>query len=177
MKVLKKVLLILVIIIVGLLVAAFFTEKNYAVEKEVTINQPTQQVFDYVKMLKNQDNFSKWASMDPNMKKTFTGTDGTVGFISAWESDVDDVGKGEQEIMMIDEGKRIEFELRFFEPFEAKDMAYITTEVKGAGTIVKWGFKGQMDYPMNLMLLFMDFEAMLGDDLQTGLDNLKNVLE
>jgi len=34
-----------------------------------------------------------------------------------------------------------------------------------------------MKYPMNLMFLFMDFDKMLGDDLQTGLDNLKTVLE
>jgi hypothetical protein len=30
---------------------------------------------------------------------------------------------------------------------------------------------------MNLMLVLMDFEKMIGDDLQTGLDKLKVVLE
>ena len=30
---------------------------------------------------------------------------------------------------------------------------------------------------MNLMMLFMDFEQIIGDDLQTGLDKLKEVLE
>ena len=44
-------------------------------------------------------------------------------------------------------------------------------------TTVSWGFNGKMKYPMNLMLLFMDMEEMLGNDLQTGLENLKNVLE
>jgi hypothetical protein len=34
-----------------------------------------------------------------------------------------------------------------------------------------------MPYPMNLMLLFMDMDGMLGKDLQQGLDNLKGVLE
>jgi hypothetical protein len=34
-----------------------------------------------------------------------------------------------------------------------------------------------MAYPMNLMLVFMDMDAMLGKDLQTGLNNLKAVLE
>jgi hypothetical protein len=34
-----------------------------------------------------------------------------------------------------------------------------------------------MKYPMNLMLLFMDMEGMLGGDLEQGLTNLKGVLE
>ena len=31
----------------------------------ITINQPKKTVFDYIRMLKNQDNFSVWAKMDP----------------------------------------------------------------------------------------------------------------
>ena len=44
-------------------------------------------------------------------------------------------------------------------------------------TVVKWGFNGKMAYPMNLMLLFMNMEKMLGSDLEEGLANLKVVLE
>ena len=51
--------------------------------------------------------------MDPDMKKTYRGTDGTVGFVSAWDSEKDDVGKGEQEIIKITDGERIDYELRF----------------------------------------------------------------
>ncbi|WP_254500404.1 hypothetical protein, partial [Salmonella enterica] len=67
-------------------------------EREITINKSRQEVYDYIKYLKNQNNFSKWAKMDPAMKTEFRGTDGTVGFVSAWESAKKDVGKGEQEI-------------------------------------------------------------------------------
>jgi hypothetical protein len=116
--------------------------------------------------------------MDPNMKKSYRGTDGTVGFVSAWESKIDSVGVGEQEIKKIIEGERVDFELRFIKPFEATEPAFMTTEaVSESQTKVKWGFSGHMDYPMNLMMLFMDFEKMIGDDLQTGLNNLKTVLE
>lgn len=34
-----------------------------------------------------------------------------------------------------------------------------------------------MNYPMNIMLLFMDMEKMLGGELYTGLQNLKRELE
>ena len=178
MKIAKRILLVIAIVVAILLITALFVKKEYAVERQITINKPKQEVFEYVKYLKNQDNFSKWATMDPDMKKTYRGTDGTVGFVSAWDSDNPDVGKGEQEIVKITEGERIDFELRFIEPFESTEDAYMTAEsTLDSQTLVKWGFSGRMAYPMNLMLLFMDFEEMISDDFDTGLGKLKNELE
>jgi hypothetical protein len=178
MKIVKNVFLVLVGIIALVLIVAAFLKKEYAVEREILIGKPKAEVFGYVKFLKNQDNYSKWANMDSAMKKEYRGTDGTPGFVSAWESDNNDVGKGEQEILKITDGERIDYELRFFEPFETTDNAYMTTAaVNDSTTMVKWGFNGKMKYPMNLMMLFMDMEGMLGGDLEQGLTNLKSVLE
>ena len=72
------------------------------------------------------------------MKKTFSGEDGIVGYFSAWESNNPEVGKGEQEIVSITPGQRINYELRFIEPFESKEKAYMITEAAGSNqTIVK----------------------------------------
>lgn len=178
MKSLKKVLLAILIVLAIPFIIALFVKNDYAIEREVVIYKPKQEVFDYIKFLKNQDNFSKWASMDSNMEKSFTGIDGTVGFVSAWASEDDDVGVGEQEIKSIAEGERIDYELRFIKPFEATDQAYLSAEsISENETLVKWGFTGRMNYPMNLMFLFMNFEEMIGNDLQTGLVNLKNIME
>lgn len=178
MKILKRIVLIIVGLIAILLIAAIFVNKDYAVEKQIIINKPKSEVFEYIKHLKNQDNYSKWATMDPNMKKTYRGTDGTVGFVSAWESEDENVGVGEQEILKITEGERVDFELRFIKPFESTDAAYMTTEVlEDNQTRVRWGFNGHMDYPMNLMLLFMNFEEMIGGDFQQGLSKLKTIIE
>ena len=98
MKILKKVLLAIACIIGILLITAIFIKKDYAIEREITISKPKQEVFSYVKLLKNQDNYSKWAMLDPKAKKQYKGTDGTVGFVYAWDSDNNKVGKGEEEI-------------------------------------------------------------------------------
>lgn len=178
MKIIKGILFFVVGIIALALIVAIFVKKDYALEREVVINQPVEKVFDYIKYLKNQDNFSTWASMDPKMKKEFRGTDGEVGFVSAWESQDKNVGKGEQEITAIKENERIDYELRFIEPFETTDFAYMTTTaVNDSVTNVKWGFTGRMEYPMNLMMLFMNFEEMLGADFENGLSKLKTILE
>ena len=178
MKILKKILMVLVVIIAIPLITAIFVKKEYAVERDIVIIKPKSEVFDYLKILRNQDNFSKWATVDPEMKKTYSGTDGTIGFISAWASDNDQVGVGEQEIVKLTEGDRIDYELRFFKPFKAINFAYMKIEVISENeTKVKWGFKGTMDYPSNFMLLFMNFERIIGDDFQTGLEKLKSILE
>ena len=178
MKALKWILLSIVSIIAVLLFIAVFVEKEYSVEREIVINKPTQTVYDYVVLLKNQNNYSKWASTDPNMEKTYQGVDGTVGFVSAWKSEDKNVGVGEQEITKIDAGKRIEYELRFTKPMEDKNMAYMTVDsISENQTKVKWGFNGRMSYPSNLMLLFLNFDKMLGGDFEYGLSQLKSILE
>ena len=165
-------------IIILLLLIGLFTKKDYAVEREITINKPAERVFNYIKYLKNQDNYSKWAMMDPGMKKEFRGTDGTVGFVSAWESDNKKVGKGEQQISGIREGERIDMKLHFIKPWEGKADAHMVTEDIGAAqTKVKWGLKSRMNYPMNTMMLFMNMDSMLGKDLEVGLAKLKTLLE
>jgi hypothetical protein len=176
--ILKKILLFIGIFIGLVMIAAIFVKRDYSVEREVVINKPKQQVFEYVKRLKNQDNYSKWAMMDPKMKKEYTGTDGTVGFISAWDSENDELGRGEQEIEKIIEGERIDFKLRFFAPVASISPAYMTTNsVSTTQTKVKWGMSGTMVYPTNAVLLFMDISEILGRDLTTGLTTLKKVLE
>lgn len=116
--------------------------------------------------------------MDPQMKKEYKGIDGTPGFVSAWESDNKKVGKGEQQLTKLTEGQRVDYDIHFIKPFEGMANACMKTEgIPGNAANVKWGFSSAMKYPMNIMLLFMNIPEMLAKDLQTGLANLKNVLE
>lgn len=175
MKILKKIIIAILIIIAIPLVIALFVKKEYAVEREVVINKPEQEVFNYIKYLKNQDKFSVWSMTDPNMKKEYTGTDGTPGFIYAWDGN-SDVGQGEMEITNIVENERVDIALRFIKPMEGKGEAYLATEPVDAGsTKVKWHMHGESSYPMNFMNLFMD--GMIGNTLDKSLHNLKDTLE
>ncbi len=178
MNILKIILIIIGLIIAIPLLIAIFVKKSYHIEREVIIDKPKQEVFDYIKLLKNQDNFSKWGTMDPNMKKDYQGVDGMVGFVSSWDSENKNVGKGEQTIKKISEGEKIDYELHFIKPFDGRANAYMATEsVSADQTKVKWFFSSEMKYPMNIMLLFMNMEEMIGKDLEIGLNNLKNILE
>jgi uncharacterized protein YndB with AHSA1/START domain len=178
MKILLGIIIAIAGIIVLLLIIGLFLKKDYSISTEVIINKPKAAVFDYLKFLKNQNKFSVWASLDPNMKTEFRGTDGTEGFVSAWDSDLKNVGKGEQEILKIVDGERIDYEIRFLKPYKSTSWAYISTAtVNDNQSRVRWEFNGNMKYPTNLMLLFMNMEKMVGNDLNKGLQNLKTILE
>jgi len=178
MKIVKIILFVIVGIVALLAIVAALVPKEYAVEREIVIDKPVPIIFEYTKYLKNQGNFSKWASMDPEMKQSYTGTDGEVGFVSRWESKNPEVGIGEQEILKIMENERLDYELRFYEPFESTANAFLSFEAQGENqTKVVWGLNSEMPYPMNLFLLTMDMDAMIGNDLQVGLDNLKALME
>lgn len=179
----KYVLIVIIGTIALFLTIGLFTPKSFSVEKEIEIALNEASTFNYLKQLKNQDNYSVWSSMDANMVKEYSGKDATVGFISKWESGIKEVGKGEQEIISISEKSKnsknkIELEIRFIEPFQSNYNAYLSTDsIDLNKTKVTWGFKGRMEYPSNLFLLFMDMEHVLGPDLQQGLSNLKLELE
>jgi hypothetical protein len=169
-KFLKYLAVTLAGLIVLVLITALFAKKEYTVERSISVNLPKHEVYDYVKYLKNQETYSVWGKIDPDMKRDFRGTDATVGFVAAWDSPVREAGKGEQEIVKITD--------MVHEPMKSTDNAFM--EVKSdceSATKVTWGFFGKMKYPTNLMLLFMNMDAMLGKDLDGGLQNLKSILE
>ena len=172
-------ILILIIILISIpFILAVFLSNEYLIEREITINRPRHEVFDYIKFLRHAERFNKWVMMDPDMKKEFRGTDGTEGFVYAWDSNNKQVGKGEQEIRNISAGERIDYEIRFMKPFEKVSYAHITTTtVSENQTKVKWAFSGMRNYPMKIMHLLLNLKKILGNDLQTSLGNLKNVIE
>ena len=178
MKFLKKMLLAIAVIIAIVLIIPLFISKDYKVQRSININAPKDSVFNYIKYLKNQNDYSVWGKMDPNWKTSFSGTDGTVGYVSAWESDVKNVGTGSQTITKIVDGDSIMTKLKFIKPFKAENDTYLSvTAIDNNITKVSWGFSGSFPYPMNIMKLFLNMEKMIGNDFQTGLENMKTIIE
>jgi hypothetical protein len=178
MSTLATILIVIAAIIVVILIAAASLSKEYIIERQTMISKSKAEVFNYIKFLKNADSYNKWIMMDPNLKRDYKGTDGTIGFVSYWDSENKNVGKGEQEIINIIEGERVDYEIRFIKPFEGRSFAYITTEaVSQDRTKVTWIFKGERSYGMKLFHMLFNLKKVLGKDLQTSLNNLKNVLE
>ena len=175
MNIIIAILLVVAGIIVLLLLTALFMKKEHYVNREIIINAPRQKVFDYVKLLKNQDEFNKHAMAGPDRKREFKGTDGTVGYIYAWSGDKN-AGVGEKEIKNIIEGKRIETEIRFVKPMAVTASIIMETEsLPNNQTKVIWSNAGTLKYPINIMIPMM--ERNVAKDMDSSLLTLKNILE
>ena len=146
------------------------------IEKSIEIHKSSKLVFDYLRITKNQDNFSVWNMNDPDMKKTHQGKDGTVGFIYSWDSTMKNVGAGEQEITGVEEGKSIDYTIRFFRPMKntGKSKFLITSHGEKSSSVA-WIFDSPSKFPMSLFSPI--FKKMLGKDIEKGLINLKSILE
>ncbi|MCD6065762.1 MAG: hypothetical protein K0S33_588 [Bacteroidetes bacterium] len=163
------------VIVLVLLIAALM-KKQYALSSSIVIMQPKEKVFDYVRHLRNQENYSKWVMADPNVKLTYTGTDGTVGFKAAWNSEDKNVGVGEQEITRIKEGERYDVELRFEKPFKGTNYAHTTVEaVSPDRSKVTTVFEAKTPFPMNIIVPMLS--KMLQKDMDQNAAKLKQVLE
>jgi hypothetical protein len=58
------VLYIILGIIATILLLALVVPKGISARKEIVINRPVGEVFDFIKHLKNQQLYSKWATLD-----------------------------------------------------------------------------------------------------------------
>lgn len=168
---------ILLVIAILLLILGLIAPKHFEVNRSIIVNKPLSEVFDYLKYIKNQNDWSPWKKKDPNMKQTFDGTDGEVGFISKWEGNKV-VGSGEQEIKRIVENESIETELRFLKPWKSQSDAYLrVVSLDNKQTNVTWGFSGRNKFPFSIFMLFMNMDKVVGKDFEEGLNNLKQQLE
>jgi uncharacterized protein YndB with AHSA1/START domain len=177
MNIILTILIVIVSLIVLLLIIGLFTKKRYAVSREIVIDKPVAQVFSYLRLQKNQEQFNKWVMTDPGKKVEMRGTDGTVGSVYAWNGNKQ-AGEGEVEIIRLIENQQIDTEVRFVRPFTSSaNITLITTPVSADQTRINWGFTSAMKYPMNIMLVLMGMEKLLGRDMETSLGNLKKILE
>jgi hypothetical protein len=175
MTILISILLSLAGLIVLLLIIALFMKRQHYVNREIIINAPLQKVFDFLRLLQNQDKFNKWAKTDPNRKTETIGTDGTIGYIYAWRGNKD-AGEGQKEIINIVEGKRIETEIRFVKPMRVTASVIMETESLSANqTKVYLINSGKLKYPLNIMIPLA--EKNFAKDLDVSLSTLKNIFE
>jgi hypothetical protein len=174
-------MLLIILYIIASIVGAFLfialiTKREMSLSSEVIISRSQADVFNYIKHIKNQEYYSKWVMADPNSKITYTGVDGTVGFKAAWNSQMKNVGVGEQEITKITDGVGYDVILRFEKPFKGISYANANTQALSANqTKVITTFSSTTPFPMNLMSAMM--KGMLLKDMNENSANLKKVLE
>jgi len=120
--------------------------------------------------------WSPWAKKDPDAKNTFEGPEAGKGAVFHWAGNRE-VGKGSMTIVDSKPTELIRLRLDFIEPFPGTSDVEFGFRPEGAGTAVTWAISGKHDFMGKAVCLFMDMDQMIGGDFETGLANLKGVIE
>jgi hypothetical protein len=166
----------IVVSLCALAVAASGQPDAVHIERSAVVAATPADLWPYVDDFKGFIKWNPWQEMDPNQKTEFSEPSSGVGAWYSWDGN-DDVGKGRMEHVAIEPQKKVLSKLKFIEPFESTaDVTLALTPADG-GTRVTWAFDSQTNFMAKAFSLFVDMDAMLGNDFEKGLANLSQVAE
>jgi hypothetical protein len=172
---LKRLVLGVALIAILLVTVAFALPQQITVARSMIINAPESDVYPYVNSLKRFNEWSPWASRDPETQYTFSGPEEGKGAHMEWNSSHPDVGWGIQEIVESEENSFVRVSLDFGEMGKAN--ATYQLKPSGAGTRVVWLFETDVgNNPIRRWMGLM-FDRWIGADYEEGLEKLKKVVE
>jgi hypothetical protein len=173
-------LTIILIAVPIILIIALFTRKGITAESAIDISRPQQQVFNYLSVLKNQEQYNAWLKIDPKIKITYSGTDGQAGSAMAWESSYRKDGKAHQNLISLTAPEQIEVALVFEQPVpsEARYLFELTA-LNDNSTRVTWRYEGNTApyYILRVTHLLLQLKKKVRKYMEASLANLKTTLE
>ena len=148
---------------------------TYSVTRSTVIPAPAKDVFPLVNSFREWPKWSPWESVDPDMKRTYTGADSGVGAKYAWSGNRK-AGAGTMETVESKEADVVRIRLEFTKPFHAVNPTAFTFVPEGAGTRVTWTMVGEHKGIGKVFALFMNMDKMVGGDFEKGLASLASAV-
>lgn len=171
----KKIAIVLALLIVGVLVYAATQPDTFHFERTTTINASPEKVELLISDFRKWSEWSPWEKLDPQMKRTYSGTANGSGAIYEWSGD-SNVGSGRMEILAASP-TQVDIKLDFIEPMATSNTTKFVLTPNGNATNLVWSMDGPMPYLSKLMCVFVSMETLLAPDFERGLADLKTAAE
>jgi hypothetical protein len=172
----KKIAVVVIVLIAAVLGFAATKPDTFRVQRTASMNAAPERIFPLINDLHNWGSWSPYEKKDPAMKRTQSGAPNGKGAVYEWDGN-GDVGKGRMEITDTSAPNRISLSLDFEKPFKAHNVVDFRLEPKGNTTNVTWDMHGPAPFISKIMQVFIDMDSMVGKDFETGLANLKALVE
>lgn len=174
---LKKVLLVLAALILGLVAVIALQPSSFQVTRSITIAAAPEAVFPLVNDFHNWDAWSPWARLDPAMKTTHGGPAAGTGATYAWSGNRQ-AGEGRMEVIESRAAEWVRIKLDFIKPFESTSDTSFAFKQGPAGTTVTWTMGGANNFLSKAFCLFTGgMDKAIGPDFERGLANMKAAVE
>ena len=147
----------------------------FSVLRKIIIKAPPEKIHPYVSDLKRGMEWSPWEKKDPHMKKTFSGPEQGVGSAYTWDGNKD-IGAGRLEILSI-APEKILMKLEFFRPMKGVNTVEYRLTPLGDYTEVSWLMAGPSSFMGKIFSVFVNCDALVGNEFDSGLATLKNICE
>ena len=170
------VLLALAIIAILFFVLLVGRPDEFKVVRSATIAAPPATVFEQVNDFHKWDAWSPWVKIDPAMKQTYEGPASGTGAISRWAGN-NQVGEGSMTITESRPNELIRFNLDFIKPMAGTSTTEFSFKPEGNQTTVTWSMSGRNNFIAKAMCLFMNMDKMVGGQFETGLTQMKSIVE
>jgi hypothetical protein len=149
---------------------------SYVVERSRTIDAAPEAVYARIANFREWQAWSPWEDLDPNMAKTYGGTDGEVGSTYSWQGNRK-AGQGTMTLAKLTPPTAVSIDLQFLKPFKSRSTTAFDVAPEGEGTRVTWTMTGDHTVLSRIMGIFVSMDKMIGKDFDKGLDRLKAVSE
>lgn len=176
MRILKILAALVVVLVVGVLIAALTKPDTFAVQRSATIKAPPEKIFAVLNDFHRWPDWSPWEKLDPQMKRTLGGAERGRGATYAWEGN-SKAGAGRMEIIDSVPAQKVGIQLDFIKPFEGHNVATFTLAPQGDATQVNWRMDGPTPFVSKVMQVFVSMDSLIGKDFEEGLANLKALAE
>jgi uncharacterized protein YndB with AHSA1/START domain len=173
---LKKILVVLGAILAVLVTFVATRPAEFRVMRSASMPAPPAAVYARLADFGSWSGWSPWEKLDPAMKRTASGTPGTVGHAYAWTGN-EKAGEGRMTITGLVPEERLEIRLEFLKPWKATNTTIFTIRPEGSGSHVTWVMSGTNGFLMKAAGLVMDMDGMVGKDFEEGLRNLAAVAQ
>jgi carbon monoxide dehydrogenase subunit G len=175
-KHMKKVLVAVVVIVLVFVGVVAMRPSDFRVARSATMSAPPAAVFAQVNDFHNWEAWSPYAKRDPAMKKTYEGAAAGAGAVYTWSGN-NEVGEGRTTITESRPNELVRIRLEFVRPFAGTNAGEFTFKPEGNGTVVTWSLAGKYNFLSKAVGLFINMDKMIGGDFETGLAQMKAVVE
>jgi uncharacterized protein YndB with AHSA1/START domain len=158
------------------LVLAAMKPDTFRVARSTSIKAPPEKIFDILSDFHRSPEWSPYEKKDPDMKRSFSGSDRGKGAAYAWQGD-STVGSGRLEIADASRPHKVTINLDMIKPIAAHNIVEFTLEPRADSTNVTWVMTGQVPFLAKIAHVFFNVDRMVGGDFETGLASLKALAE
>lgn len=169
------ILYIILAIVALIIVLMFVLPGQYLVKKAIVINSDISKCYDMVADLNNYRDWNPWSKMEPDAKKSISGTPKTVGHRYDWEGKK--IGVGSLTVKKVEANKSVDLDLEFVKPFKSlADDNWTFDQLPNNQVKIVWSNSGDLPAGMARLMGPM-ITKNLNKQFEQGLKSIKELCE